>query len=193
MDERIAKLLTLAISAPSGDNCQPWSFAVTGRQLKVFNVPERDTSLYNFRQLASMVAHGALLENLLIAAPSLGYRPRIAYFPDSGTPDLVATVELEEGPRFEDPLLPWLLRRCTNRKKYAGTPLTQEQKNSLQRATDEVAEVTLRLESGQEKVKDLAAVLANNDRLVFENTHLHQFLFDHIRWSDAEALSLIHI
>lgn len=187
MDERIAKLLTLAISAPSGDNCQPWRFTVTDRQIRVFNVPQRDTSLYNFRQLASMVAHGALLENLLIAAPSLGFVPRIGYFPDPGDPDLVATVDLEEGPRFEDPLLPWLLKRCTNRKKYARTPLTAEQKNLLQRATNEIAEVTLGLESDPEKVRDLAAVLANNDRLVFENPHLHRFLFDHIRWSEEEA------
>ncbi|MCK4623646.1 MAG: nitroreductase [Desulfuromonadales bacterium] len=187
MDERIEKLLQFAVTAPSGDNCQPWKFAVNDRQIKVFNVPGKDTSLYNFQQMASLVAHGALLENILIAAPSLGFMPKIEYFPDSGNPDLVATVELGEGERFEDPLLPWMLKRCTNRKKYDGIPLTEEQENALVHAPYEVPKAKVRLETDPAKVKSLAAILANNDRLVFENSYLHNFLFEHIRWTDEEA------
>ncbi len=68
------KILEAGVRAPSGENCQPWRFVVAGDTLSIFNIPERDLSPYNFNQLGSMVAHGALIENIVIAATAFGYR-----------------------------------------------------------------------------------------------------------------------
>ena len=68
--------------APSGENCQPWRFIVDGDKIKIFNIPERDTSLYNVLQFGSFVAHGALIENMLIASSAVGCRGIIQLFPD---------------------------------------------------------------------------------------------------------------
>jgi nitroreductase len=59
----ILKIVEAGTWAPSGDNCQPWRFTWNGQKLLLFNVSERDTSLYNSSQRASFIAHGAVLEN----------------------------------------------------------------------------------------------------------------------------------
>ena len=45
---------------------------------------------------------------------------------------------------------------------------------------------SLRLLQGDDKIA-VADIVALNDRLVFENLHLHGFLFEHIRWNPEEA------
>ena len=54
--------------APSGDNLQPWSFAIDGDSILVCHDSQRDRSLFNVRQLASYIALGAVVENIHIAA-----------------------------------------------------------------------------------------------------------------------------
>ncbi|MDP3028969.1 MAG: nitroreductase family protein, partial [Deltaproteobacteria bacterium] len=66
----IFKIVEAGTWAPSGDNCQPWRFTWNGQKLLLFNVLERDTSIYNSRQRASLIAHGAVLENMDIAPPA---------------------------------------------------------------------------------------------------------------------------
>lgn len=187
MDERIAKLLTLAVAAPSGDNCQPWRLALVGDRLQLFNLPDQDTSLYNHGQRASLLAHGALLENLAIAAPGLGLRAEIRLFPDPAAPEHVAEVIFTEGDMVNDPLSDWIERRCTNRKKYVPIPLTEFQRRELAAAPGDGASAQVHLVHEPGAVRALAAQLAKNDRLVFENPNLHAFLFDHLRWSDQDA------
>jgi len=187
MDERIAKLLKLAVAAPSGDNCQPWRLTRGDGRLQLFNRPDQDTSLYNHAQRASLLAHGALLENLAIAAPGLGLRAEIRLFPDPAAPEQVAEVVFTEGGTAGDPLSYWIERRCTNRKKYVPIPLTEFQRRELAAAPGDGAAAQVHLVHEPGEVRVLAGLLAKNDRLVFENRNLHAFLFDHLRWSDEEA------
>jgi len=187
MKERIIQLLNIAVTAPSGDNCQPWKLTVDGNRLYIQNLPQKDKSLYNYDQWAAFIAHGALLENLLIAAPALGLGLEISEFPDSSNPDLVATVILSEREKFEDPLFFWLERRCTNRKKYNAVPLTIFQKKTLLQVFDGNPGVQCYMATDSNKIRLLASILANNERLIFENYYLHHFLFEQIRWTDEEA------
>ncbi|MEW6327824.1 MAG: nitroreductase family protein [Thermodesulfobacteriota bacterium] len=101
----ISKIVEAGTWAPSGDNCQPWRFKWNGQKLFLFNVPERDTSLYNSRQRASFIAHGAVLENMDIAACSHGYLMRPVLFPEGEDNPLIATIEFRESPRKDDSLL----------------------------------------------------------------------------------------
>ena len=67
MIEEIKEVINLGILAPSGENCQPWRFKIEGDILSVYLIPERDDSLYSWGQRASLLANGALIENLAIA------------------------------------------------------------------------------------------------------------------------------
>src|SRR6185369_12487672 len=94
MDEIIDKILEAAVCAPSGENCQPWKFSVSDNRIYLFNVPERDDSLYSWGQRASYIAHGAAIENMSIAAETLGYKLSVELFPKSQGSNLVALLEL---------------------------------------------------------------------------------------------------
>lgn len=96
MKEIIKKILEAAIHAPSGENNQPWKFLLKGNMIDVFNIPERDRSLYNFRQQGLFLAHGALLENIVIASSALACKVEINIFPNKRNPNHVANIILNK-------------------------------------------------------------------------------------------------
>lgn len=180
------KLLEAAICAPSGDNCQPWRFEVQGDTVRIYNLPGRDTSLFNFRQRASYVAHGALLENLHLAASASGYAAGVALFPDDSAPDLIASVSFDPANVQVPPLYDAITARCTNRRRYDSSHLSDNERNSLMAAAEGRGGRLVLTVAAEEKAF-LAGIVALNDRIVFENENLHAFLFEHIRWNDHEA------
>jgi hypothetical protein len=188
MRERIQKIIDAGIMAPSGDNCQPWSFAADGKRIDVFNLPERDRSLYNYQQRASLVANGACIENMLIAAPHYGLRAEPLYFPDPGNPQHLARLELSDAEAQHDPLFAAIATRGINRKPYRGGQLTPQAADSLRQAASGagISGCAFKLLQGDDK-NSAAEVAALSDRLVFENPYLHGFLFEQIRWTPEEA------
>src|SRR3989344_3050089 len=58
----IEKIITAASFAPSGENCQPWRFSVQNEEISLYNVPERDYSLYSWGQRASCIAKISLVK-----------------------------------------------------------------------------------------------------------------------------------
>src|SRR3989338_7157800 len=91
----LREIIRLGVYAPSGDNSQPWRFYIRGNSIDIFNLPEKDNPYYNFRQNGSLVAHGGLIENIIIASSSMGVGPDINLFPDKDKKDLVATLVFE--------------------------------------------------------------------------------------------------
>jgi hypothetical protein len=187
MKEIIKEILETAIYAPSGENNQPWKFKLKDNMIDVFNVPERDTSLYNFRQQGLFVAHGALLENIIIASSALGYKADINAFPDKENSNHVASITLNKTEIRDEPLYPFIRKRATNRKPYYPDPLTNKEKAVLLEL-NRLGYGRVALLEDQKTVKELADVLCINERLVFENHHLHKFFFEHMRWTEKEAM-----
>lgn len=187
MKDKIKSLLNLAITAPSGDNCQPWRFTVNGLRIDLFNDPAMDTSYYNYLQRASLVSHGAVLENISIAAPPLGFNPIFKLFPSPDDKDHVATILLEEIHPLDNELAPYLQKRVTNRRQYDGTLLDDDRLDSLYVKHEDLDDVSIFLTNSKGDIDKLSSVISLNDRIVFENRQLHEFLFEHIRWSDEEA------
>ena len=99
MEEVFKKILSFAVYAPSGDNMQPWKFVIEQEALYIYNCPEKDPTLYNYKQRAALISHGALMENINIAASSYGFSASFDYFPDSTNPNLTAKVTLQGVPK----------------------------------------------------------------------------------------------
>ncbi|TSC75930.1 MAG: hypothetical protein G01um101430_100 [Parcubacteria group bacterium Gr01-1014_30] len=188
MEDKIRQILELAIRAPSGENCQPWKFQIQGNQLTIWNMPERDSSLYSWGQRPSYVAHGAFLESVAIAAPAFGLSPRIELFPDSTKTECVARIVFEESQQKIHPLYQFITERVTNRKVYKKIVLTKEQK-------EELSSIHIGLERGkiifveqEQDIKTIAQAIAGNERIIFENPYMHKFFYDHITWTEQEDL-----
>lgn len=180
----VQSLIDAGIRAPSGENCQPWRFVVKGDSLTIFNIPERDQSPYNFNQFGSFVAHGALVENIAIAAAALGYAMKVTPFPQ-GQPNATAAISFTKaapGKKNSGDLYSAIFDRVTNRTPYRGEPLEEKIRDILLSLTGEGG-VTVRLQEDPQARKELGDALSYGDRLLFENRHVHDFLFSHIYWS----------
>ncbi|WKJ89567.1 nitroreductase family protein [Methylomonas montana] len=183
--ELINKILEAAIRAPSGDNVQPWRFQVSEdfTRIDLYNLPEKDDSYYNFEQAASYIAHGALLENILIAAGHMGIAVRYQLFPDDLEPDLVVRMDLTGALPQPDPLYHSIFNRRTNRFPFRRVDVTEQSLEKLKESVKCLDNISISLINQKDKINALAKILMVNDRLVFERKDLHGFLFDKIRWN----------
>ncbi len=186
MQQNIRKILEIAIHAPSGENCQPWKFKIKDNQIYLFNIPERDQSPYNFKQRGSFVAHGTLIENIIIASSFFGFETQVSLFPDISDTNLVAIISLNKSNPKEEPLFGYIVKRSTNRKSYKKTPLLPEDKQAILDSVNEISRGKILITENKEDIKDLSLVGSMNERLVLENQALHDFLFSHITWTEKE-------
>jgi len=184
----IQKILEISVNAPSGSNSQPWSFHVRGNQIDIIAHPEKDHPILNFRNRGTWIAHGALIENIKIAAAALGYKLSIKNFPDSQNPNLTARISFTESlPPSEESLFRVIPKRTTNRKPYEIKSLTYKQKEELLKSVQEIGGgVEMRLTEDREKVKVLGQAGAVNEIVTLENKVLHKLFFDEIVWTREE-------
>lgn len=182
MRDTFNKILQIAVNAPSGDNSQPWRFTLTDEAICVFNVPGADQTLYNFRERGSYLAHGALVENIAIAAAAEGLEAHIEPFPgELGT----ARLTFRQTHARRDTLYDAIPRRATNRKPYALRPLEPAHKEALREAAAG-GSAALSLIEERNEIISTAEAISVNERLVMENRSLHDFLFGMIRWNAEE-------
>lgn len=186
MKEDIEKILVLANNAPSGHNAQPWRFVVSGDTIRIENTPEADTTIFNFRQMGSFIGHGAVLENIIIAAAEFGYEavPAISNCVDEG--QSAVSVRLEKREVQKDPLFSFIEKRLVNRTPYDGSPLSETERQELLNAGQKVGRGKVLLAEKKEDKKKLAKAFSVNDRMLFENYAMHEAVFPHINWTKQE-------
>lgn len=90
-------LVRYAILAPSVRNTQPWAFSVKGNRVHLIADLRKAQPVADPDRRELYISLGCALENLLVAGEHFGFGHVIAYFPERGAPDLVATVTFEPG------------------------------------------------------------------------------------------------
>ncbi|MBI3633196.1 MAG: nitroreductase family protein [Candidatus Vogelbacteria bacterium] len=117
MAERLKFLINFAVLAPSSHNSQPWKFAISDSQITLSPDFSRElpSSDANHRQLYTSL--GCALENLTVAAGHYGFGFITQYFPN-GTDQIVMTFVPGTKSIGENDLLPYVLKRHTNRNRY---------------------------------------------------------------------------
>jgi nitroreductase len=178
-------ILKHGVSAPSGDNLQPWRFSWRQDALLVYHDNTKDTSLYNVQGLASFIALGAAIENIVIAASIYGYHANVKYFP-AGDSSAVAEILFMEHCE-PDPLATAIPERCVNRKPYTRHRLSSEIIAKLDNDAQKFPAVALQWIQDSRGLKMLGKSVIRADRLLFENPHLHKQLFSCLRWTSEEV------
>lgn len=186
MKEDIEKIIYFANLAPSGHNAQPWRFVVTGDTLRIENTPETDGTIFNFRQFGSFIGHGAVLENIIIAAAEFGYEaiPTISECADDGHSAIFVTFKKRETEK--DPLFSFMEKRLTNRTPYDGSSLSESERRELLGAVQKIGKGAVLFAEKKEDKKKLAKAFSVNDRMLFENQAMHGAVFPHINWTKQE-------
>lgn len=131
----IERILDRARWAPSGDNAQPWHFAIRSpNEVTITISPHDPADVYDYAKgRPTLTSAGFLLESLRIAASAYGLGLSWSRRPGNGA--TVIDARLAEDPAIRpDPLLPMLEARSVDRRPYRSTPLTPVEKAALQAA-----------------------------------------------------------
>lgn len=185
--DTLKAITSYGVMAPSGDNCQPWIFKQEGNSLLLLNDKGKDTSLYNVKNTASLISHGAVLENIRIASLQFGFEFEEELFPMGEGEDVIARLTFHKTGKKPESLFHSIEKRCTNRLKYSSTPLTENTRETLFDSVAGFNGAELFLAESKAEKDIVAKALCVNDRLLFENRSMHDFLFEHIRWNQKEA------
>jgi len=129
---QLEQILDEARWAPSGDNAQPWRFEITPAGSIVIHVrDESDSNVYDKGGAPTLVSVGCLVECIRLAASRFGRSIHWQYsLLDAHTHKL--NIEFAtEGDTPIDPLRAFVGSRSVDRRPYALTRITSEQKQSL--------------------------------------------------------------
>ncbi|MGD9330264.1 MAG: ThiF family adenylyltransferase [Desulfobacterales bacterium] len=181
-------LLRAAIQAPSGDNCQPWWFRSGKNQIDIMLRPNADHSLFNVNQTASMIACGAALENLLLAASRYGLEGKIAYNASGDAHDCLATIRLQRTNIEENPLQRFIWERHTNRTHYRQAALPMDASIALLQSLDQFPGMELKLYHAREELRTIADLVYQADQVRVTSRSLHEHFMGMIRFTEDEAL-----
>lgn len=182
----IKKMIELGVMAPSGGNSKPWQFRMREDGVDIFGLPEKDHRILNFRDRGTWIAHGALIENMVIAANSLGYEAALQIFPEKKEPHLTARIDFHEGQKRDQALAAAIPGRATNRKPYSPKALTAEEKNALINASKAISGGHMDLVEEKEKIRVLGVASSVNEIVTLEEPELHRLFVHEIAWTAAE-------
>lgn len=184
-NEIIKQILEISVHAPSGDNSQPWHFEVRGSQIYIFNDPDKDLPFYNYKQCGSHVAHGALIENIVISSGKFGFKCKISLFPNGSGNELVAIIDLFTGETSNDKLVDFIKKRITNRKPYKSVSISQDEKIIILKSSRE-ERVSLNWIEDRNKIEKISSASVVNEMTVLSTKEIHNYFFRHVLWTEKE-------
>ena len=188
--ETIIKILEAGAQAPSGSNSQPWRFDVAGETVSVFMLPEKDHPVLNARHGGTLIANGALLENITIAAKHEGFDAHIELFPEKRRePNFLARVTFRNGNKSSDQsLFDAIWRRATNRKPYETGRMDGMMEGEFRTIPESVGapDIAVRWIDTRKEIEMLARAASVNEVVMFGNAKLRRLFFDELVWTADE-------
>lgn len=192
MDKNIIlKIIEAGNAAPSGGNSQPWKFRVKDNAIEVIALPEKDHPVLNYKNRGTYIAHGALLENMEIAANYFGYEMNYQIFPEK---DLSLKITFEKSNKSiqdNNELYKFIFERHSNRKPFHKEKLEENIKSYLLDSLNDVKHnrVDFVFIEDQEKIKILADNLAMDVLINFGNYKMHELLFKEILFREKDQFN----
>lgn len=184
----VARLVELAICAPSGGNQQPWLFRwFAPGVLRLSLDPTRAQGLLDFRRSAGYLSCGAALETIRCCAPALGLTTSVQMFPEG--PSSLVVCDIRFGDRLAkvgDNQEQLVRARVTNRRLGARVPLPVQRLSPLVAAAEQCG-AELQLIDDPDSLRVLADVLGQVDQVRFFNPALHREMMSELRWTPEET------
>ncbi len=183
----IEKILNESINAPSGSNSQPWEFRVKNNEIYLKYLPEKDHPVLNFNNRGTLIACGALTENISIVAKHYGYSTQITLLEDK-IDQIIAKFSFSQIPNAGDvELYEVIPLRASNRKKYKKEPLNQEEKDYLFKEVDNFSDLKVSCLEDKNKIDEVAKYLSYDIVLNFKNEKLRKIFFKELLFDDNLA------
>lgn len=189
-DGVIKQILDLARWAPSGDNEQPWQFAIGDGAVVVYCADTRDHVVYDLDGRPSQIAFGALFETMAIAASAHQLEIDVRRRLDSQESRPVFDVTFLHRPELRpDPLIGSIEKRSVQRRPMRMRPLSAQEKAALRSAVPANYEI-LWLESAGQRFK-AARLMFNNARLRLIMPEAYEVHRAIIEWNAKFSISRV--
>lgn len=182
MQSQIVEILKEAVYAPSGDNSQPWRFVLNGHTLDIYSTPEKDNPIFNFRQRGTYLAHGALVENIVVAASVRNLKAVVKWFPYEQEENCTASINFFYSNEVFSDLQPFIKKRSTNRKPYLVRKLSENEKKNLERVFLNQRPNFFLVEE-KNRINKIGAAVSVNEIIMLTNRELHDFFYSDVRWT----------
>lgn len=156
-------LIGAAVLAPSDWNTQPWRFEVEENHIRIVADGKRALTVTDPDRRGMLLALGAALENLLVAARAWGLQPGVIYFPQGPASPVVAEVSWTAGDSRRDrALFETIPQRRTNRRDYDGRAIFPE--NRVQLVAQASDDVQIHWLDGRDRIRALAGLVHDATR-----------------------------
>lgn len=189
----LESLITAAIQAPSGDNTQPWRFAIDPelRRVTVDVDPARDPSPMNAGQRMARIAVGAALENIVRTLAKNQAPADWSIDPDT------SAVSLEYPEREDLPVRDEaIFLRTTNRRPYDGRQIEPELQTRLAQQAAGQQNISTHWIFDRHRLPGLAELISQSDAALFAMRDMRLALRANVRFEAgyhdavAEGMSL---
>ncbi len=190
-EEELHKLVAAACAAPSYANNQPWIWLRLNQRLLLFH--NNQQAFFNLDPEANndYLSLGSAIENLTIEAEALGYQVMESLFPLPQEKELIAVfdfVKVRQTNTTSIELSKFIPIRQTNRKpgstKKISTDVLSHYKNGLLKDSG----VTLNFITDTEKIKELARLIGQCDKMRLLNPYTHAELFNtELKWPESNS------
>jgi hypothetical protein len=123
--ETVHTVLSLAASAPSVHNSQPWRWRVGARSLHLYADRDRHLSATDPDGRDLVLSCGASLHHCVVALAALGWQAKVHRYPNPADPDHLAAVEVYRhgASDLDIGLAAAIPRRRTDRRHYSSWPV----------------------------------------------------------------------
>jgi hypothetical protein len=176
--ETIHSVMSLATSAPSVHNSQPWRWRVGSRSLHLYADPDRHLAATDPDGRDLLLSCGASLHHGVLALAALGWQAKVHRFPNPGDPHHLAAVEVHrQRPNDLDIALAAAIpRRRTDRRHYSSWPVPAAD-IAVMGARAARAGVMLRQAESLPKLRHIVA------QAVWQHATDHDYLAELTKWS----------
>jgi hypothetical protein len=136
-------IVRAAVLAANPHNTQPWIFRVTEAQIDLFADEARNLGAVDPYRREMRIGLGCALENLLLAARALGWKPELTLAPDPTDATHVAHIVLNPDIASASELYQAIPRRHTNRAAYTAQSIPAEAFTAMNALNDRPESIRL--------------------------------------------------
>lgn len=182
IDNAINAILNAGLSAPSADNHHRFSIhydqITEVSKIRCFT-HAREPHYPRRRRVVDWIGYGAAIENMLIEARRLRFRPKLTLYPEDNAtqtaPTMFAEIDLySNADPFDENLAQAIPHRITNRKPFLLKPLSKEDKGKIDLEVDRSCAHWFSSRSTKRRCAALSR-LAEGER--FRSQELHDELY----------------
>lgn len=185
MHGTIERIVSGALTGPTPDNCQPWSFEWDGRTLAILHDEARDRHDLNRAHHSSFLTLGCLLETIRLAASLEGLVPAacVTLPPSPGSsPWATVTFAAGAGP---DPMAAVLPLRATDRRRYRGGRIEESMLAPIRAESTRFPNARIRFTDVY--TEELLDYLVKADEFIWTHQPAHRDMMAAFRFSRREA------